>query len=281
MARLSNCGKSETGGLYGEPGDQTKAEYWNLSYWANGWQYVFRYPSASVASLIALYAEHAADNDKIGYSQSGRTTMWQQMSFLSGSHDPAKIQNACNADCSSSTMAIIRAVGLDKNIPALSAANINGTTYSMIGGELESMGFKRIPFGGESMLNTGDILMTDGHACIVISGNKPTESDNDSESDYVIPMPDIADTAPAASDPVQIKYMSTSFPIIKPNMSKIKLEAVAVLQAILNHKGEHLTVDGLYGISTQTKVYQWQKAHNLETDKEVGALTWKSLLTET
>lgn len=172
MARLSNCGKSETGGLYGEPGDQTRQEYWNIGYWANGWQYVFRYPSESVASLIALYAQHAAENDKIGYSQSGRTTMWQQISFLSGTHDPAKIQNACNADCSSSTMAIIRAVGLDKNIPALSAANINGTTYSMIGGELESMGFKRSPFGGESMLNTGDILMTDGHACIVIEGNQ-------------------------------------------------------------------------------------------------------------
>lgn len=80
--------------------------------------------------------------------------------------------------------------------------------------------------------------------------------------------------------PVQIRYMSTQFPIIKPNMSKLCLECVKMLQAILNAKGEHLTIDGYYGISTQTKVYQWQKSHNLEADKEVGALTWKSLITE-
>lgn len=168
--RISNCGKSENGGIYGNPGDQTREEYWNINLYNNGWQYVFRYPSSSVASLIALYAQHAADNDNIGYSQSGRETMWQQISFLTGSHDPANIQNLCNADCSSSTMAIIRAVGLDKKISSLSGANISWTTYSMISG-LESLGFEKLNYTGEAMLKTGDLLMTTGHVCIVIAGN--------------------------------------------------------------------------------------------------------------
>lgn len=79
---------------------------------------------------------------------------------------------------------------------------------------------------------------------------------------------------------VNILYMTTRMPIIKPNMAKIPLECVRTLQIILNGKGENLTVDSLYGWKTQTATENWQKNHSLEPDKEVGALTWRSLLTE-
>lgn len=203
MVRISNCGKSENGGIYGVAGDSTGQEYWNINYWSNGWQYVFSYPSASIASRIALYAQHAAENDNIGYSWSGRETMWQQISFLNsatrdsksgGIHDPMNIKAKCNADCSSSTMAIIRAVGLDANNAQLSTADTSLNTTGMINGGLERIGFQRKRFSSESQLKTGDILMTDGHACVVICGNDsgignitPTENPQTQQQNSLIP----------------------------------------------------------------------------------------------
>lgn len=169
---ISNCGKSENGGCYGEPGDQTRQEYWNIAWWNNGWCAVFRHPSISIRSLIAEYARNAADNDNIGYSWDGRLTMWQNMSFLNGSHDPKKITARCNADCSASTMAIIKAVGLDKNEPRLSSIPVDWATPSMLQ-SLESYGFKKLTdakyLTSDRYLLTGDILMSEGHACIVLT----------------------------------------------------------------------------------------------------------------
>lgn len=275
MARLSNCGKSETGGLYGQPGDQTTTEYHNINYWSNGWTDVFRYPSESVASAIALYAEHAAANDHCGYSQSCRTTMWQQMSFLNPTHDPAGIKADCNADCSSSTMAIIRAVGLDKNVPTLASADVNWTTYNMIDGGLENLGFQHLSFTSESMLQTGDILMTRGHACIVISGNAPTNS-------TVAPAGvGISNTASISAE-VRTIYMTTQLPIIKPSMARQKREDVRSLQGLCNAKGARITADGYYGIASQDFIRKWQEKHPScgGVDGEVGARTWKSLIEE-
>lgn len=272
MARLSNCGKSETGGIYGQPGDQTQQEYWNIGFWSNGWQYVFRHPSPSVASLISLYAEHAAANDHIGYSQSGREQMWQQISFLTGSHDPAKICADCNADCSSSTMAIIRAVGLDKGVPALAGANISWTTYQMVPG-LASLGFEKLGFTGEGMLKPGDILMTDGHACIVISGNCECGQEELTDEEPFIP----------EEQPVEILYMSLQLPIIKPNMANLELDAVNAAKMLLNEKaGARLELNKKYDEDAQEAFFNWQLLHPScgLADKEIGALGWKSLITE-
>lgn len=281
MARISNCGKSEDGGVYGQPGDQTTQEYWNINYWANGWKYVFRYPAASIASAIAMYAEHAAANDHLGYSWSGRETMWQQISFLTsncmkpgsgGIHDPMNINADCNADCSSSTMAVIRAVGLDKNVPALAGANISWTTGAMIEG-LESLGFRKMPFTGENNLRTGDILMTDGHACIVISGNCECGPEELTDEEPFIP----------EEQPVEILYMSLQLPIIKPNMAGLELEAVNAAKMLLNEKaGAGLELNKKYDEDAQEAFLNWQLLHPScgIADKEIGALGWKSLITE-
>lgn len=147
--------------------------------------------------------------------------------------------------------------------------------------------------------HTGIVVSIDGNQVITVEGNS---SDSVRRNSYAKTNPIIAgygrpnwsvladvddpvdkpqekpqeETAPE----VNILYMTTRMPIIKPNMAKIPLECVRTLQIILNGKGENLTVDSLYGWKTQTATENWQKNHSLEPDKEVGALTWRSLLTE-
>lgn len=194
MIRLSNCGKSETGGINGMPGDQTKAEYHNINFWDNGWQYVFRYPNQAVADKIAEYAEHAAANDAIGYGQNDRLGMWQQMVVIANTasrdHDPKRIFALCNADCSSSTMAILRAVGLDLKDSKLSTLDVGWTTYVMRD-NLQNYGFSKLSFSGKGMLKRGDILMTDGHACIVIEDDNTVSTPAPTITAPVIPVANV------------------------------------------------------------------------------------------
>ena len=262
---ISNCGKSETGGCYGEPGDQTRQEYWNIAWWNNGWCAVFRHPSISIRSLIAEYARNAADNDNIGYSWDGRTTMWQQMSFMNGSHDPKKITTRCNADCSASTMAIIKAVGLDKNEPKLSSIPIDWATPSMLQ-SLESYGFKKLTdakyLTSDRYLLTGDILMSEGHACIVITDGSEAGTE-EKDADIELPVPEEYSgieivEAPAAEPDVvvdlelwdkAISYMPDLYSGYGMNDPKDEVKA---WQAALNKiMKSGLEVDGEFGSMTE------------------------------
>ena len=75
--------------------------------------------------------------------------------------------------------------------------------------------------------------------------------------------------------------MTTQIPLIQPKNAKYAYNAVKALQAILNSKmGIELTVDGFYGAKTQDAVEEWQRKHNLLADKEIGAMTWRSLIND-
>lgn len=54
-------------------------------------------------------------------------------------------------------------------------------------------------------------------------------------------------------------------------------ESVELIQARLNHFGEHLAVDGIFGPLTRAAVIRFQRAHGLATDGVVGPLTWGAL----
>jgi peptidoglycan hydrolase-like protein with peptidoglycan-binding domain len=53
--------------------------------------------------------------------------------------------------------------------------------------------------------------------------------------------------------------------------------AVTVLQRCLNARGAMLTVDGLFGPSTEREVKEWQVRSGLRCDGVVGPATWGSL----
>lgn len=53
--------------------------------------------------------------------------------------------------------------------------------------------------------------------------------------------------------------------------------AVTELQKLLNAKGVKVSVDGIFGASTQNAVIQFQRSNSLIADGIVGAKTWAAL----
>lgn len=107
---VSNCGKDENGGISGgRAGDQTGKEYWLIPWYDYGQTQTARHPDAKVRETIARLARDAAENDRIGYDQSQRTSFWEQLK--KSGYEPKAIRTACEADCSSSTAAIVKAAG--------------------------------------------------------------------------------------------------------------------------------------------------------------------------
>ena len=124
MIRLVQFNHSETGGIWGEPGDQLKVPGYEtartfsgeveICEWYGPWDYVFRIRDASKARRLAIIAEQTARNPMVGYSQNNkdypRTGFYDELRL--SSWDPTKIMNKCNADCSSGMAAWLNAVGV-------------------------------------------------------------------------------------------------------------------------------------------------------------------------
>lgn len=128
--RMSNCGHDENGRYSGgRAGDQTGTEWYLRSWYSYPWNYIIRWKDDRLGDLFADLAIEAAKNNLIGYDQYQRETFWEHLK-ASGYH-PSKITIACEADCSSGTIALIRAVGYLKGIKELQQCNATYTGNMM------------------------------------------------------------------------------------------------------------------------------------------------------
>lgn len=166
---ISNCGKDERGTYSGgQAGDQTGGEYALIPWYNRPWSCVLRHPDQSTRAMIALLATAAAQNNKIGYDQSQRNTFWQQLQ--AAGYDPARIATPCEADCSSSTAAIIKAAGYRLGNKSMQAVRYDLTTHGMRSA-LKNAGFVVLTdpkyLTSDAYLLAGDILLNDAsHAAI-------------------------------------------------------------------------------------------------------------------
>lgn len=176
---ISNCGKDENGAYSGGmAGDQTGREYCLMGWYSFPWNCVLRHPDSSVRAEIAKLAKAAAQNDNIGYDQSERLSFWRQLS--SAGYDPAAIMIACEADCSSSTAAIVKAVGYRLNNAKLKTLSTSLTTYGMRTA-LINAGFDLLTdskyTGSEAYLLQGDILLNDSnHVAINVTNGASADT---------------------------------------------------------------------------------------------------------
>lgn len=175
---ISNCGHDERGKYKGgQAGDQTGGEYCLRVWYSRPWNMVFRYPTPAVRECIARLSVEAALNNHIGYNQSKRTTFWSQL--RASDYYPSKISVNCDADCSSSTAAIIKAVGYLMDIPKLQQVPV-GTTTSTMRVNLLAAGFTMLTsskyLATPDYLLPGDILLYETHhaAINVTYGSKVT-----------------------------------------------------------------------------------------------------------
>ena len=169
---ISNCGKDERGSYSGgQAGDQTGKEYWLISWYNHPWSCILRHPDATVRNEIAKLAKAAAQNNNVGYDQYERLTFWNQLTRVN--YDPAAITVPCEADCSSSTASIIKAVGYRLNNSRLKNLSQSLTTYGMRSA-LQGVGFDLLTdskyLNSDAYLIAGDIILNDSsHVAINVS----------------------------------------------------------------------------------------------------------------
>ena len=161
---ISNCGSDAKGKYSGDSaGDQTGKEYRVRSWYDHPWDCVLRHPNKEVQEAIAQKAENAAKNDKIGYDQSQRLTFYNALK--AADWKPKNIKTKCEADCSSSTSAIVIAVGHKLKMPKLQKISPSNTT-STLKSELKSAGFEVLTDSkyrdSDDYLLPGDILLCVG-----------------------------------------------------------------------------------------------------------------------
>lgn len=106
MIKVVSAGISENGTVNGQKGDQTKREVRVRPRYNFGQDTIirFRHSKRKKASSIAI---KLANNDRIGYGQSNRTTLWDECIKIGW--DAKKIHKIdyCNCDCSMLIICII------------------------------------------------------------------------------------------------------------------------------------------------------------------------------
>ena len=177
---IGHASIDENGKAYnGSAGDQTKKEVCTRSWYNKSWDVVIRPKDAAMANKIAVACEQACANDKVGYDQYQRNTLYTQA--LKVNFDLSKITTACECDCSS--LACICAIAA--GIPA-------GTLY--IGGNMRTTRNMRSAFKNtgkfdiltdskyltsDEYLKRGDIIVNEGsHTVIVLSNGAKISSNN-------------------------------------------------------------------------------------------------------
>ena len=167
-ARMGENGKS-TGG---KPGDQTGREVSTQHWYAHskGWR-VFRAKNAGVGHKIAECMEKICANDKIGYNQAKRGTLYAAVK--DHGFDPDKLKIKVNTDCS----AAVRVCCCYAGISVGNFNTANEASYLLATGafvELTGSEYTR----SSDRLRKGDILVTrtKGHTVVVLTDGKKAGS---------------------------------------------------------------------------------------------------------
>ena len=183
MVRFAQFNHSETPppSIWGEKGDQLKVpgEYetapifkhgeLNIVPWYNGsWKWLLRPVNAYAAVKMAEYAEEAARNPKIGYSQTNDRLSFHQE--LEDAISPHFINYPCNGDCSSGWAAMSNKAGIKVDPNSWTGSMLQEAAAS--GGYLISDSAEFL--AGPEYLIEGDVLLrpatseAGGHTVTVI-----------------------------------------------------------------------------------------------------------------
>ena len=176
----------------GNAGDSTKKEVCVRSWYNGGWHTVLRPKNSNLAEKSAIACENACANDKIGYDQYQRNTLYTKAKAVG--FDIAKIIDSCETDCSALMHVCAIAGGAN-----LSYGSNGFTTRNMVSGFYNSGDYEKLTeskyLTSDQYLKRGDILVKTGHTAMVLeNGSKAgvsepvikTETSNTGETVYVV-----------------------------------------------------------------------------------------------
>ena len=167
---IGSSSKDENGRYAnGIPGDQTGKEVYILNWYDGGWIHVLRPKSSVIAEKIATACEQACLNNKIGYDQSSRNSLYIEAKKVN--FDLSKITTPCSCDCASLVSICCIAAGLPENI-FFAGGNMR-TTNNMLAACEATGQFHNLTNNNytreKDFLCRGDILLAAGHTVIVLS----------------------------------------------------------------------------------------------------------------
>lgn len=169
---IGHASIDENGKAYnGTAGDQTAKEVCTRTWYHKSWDVVLRCTDAKMAEKMAVACEQACANNKIGYDQYQRNTLYTQAQKVN--FDLSKITTACECDCSSLVCICAIAAG----IPA-SALYIGGnmrTTRNMRDAFAKTGKFQVLTnskyLTSDAYLKRGDIIVNEGSHTVMVLSN--------------------------------------------------------------------------------------------------------------
>lgn len=168
--KLGSSSKDERGQYHGgQAGDQTGVEVHIQNWYDGGWHSVIRPKSAAIAEKIANACEKACNNNKIGYDQWERNSLYIEAQKVG--MDFSKITTPCECDCSSLVSTCCIAAGMS---PSIFYAGGNMRTTNTLLDACNATGQFTILTSpnytkSKDYLKRGDILLSTGHTVIVLS----------------------------------------------------------------------------------------------------------------
>lgn len=151
-----------------KPGDGNGKEvmiqpYYDMNKQFGGQSYILRIVDTETRHKVAEYGKQIANNNKVGYSQSDRYSLLEQLKKVK---KPSKITKKCACDCSSLVGAIMYLMGYTDFNKWTSTRTLQADfTRSM---KKNGVAYKVIPFKSQDQLKKGDIVNNDAHHVVIV-----------------------------------------------------------------------------------------------------------------
>lgn len=232
------------------PGDQNggkEVSTENYYVHSKGW-YVLRAKDAEVRERIAVAMERACANNDIGYDQSTRNTLYNNVKPYG--FDPSKTTRKVNTDCSALVRVCVNYAGIEVG---------NFITSTEVSVLMATGAFDKFTDDAHckssDRLLRGDILdtRTKGHTVVVLSNG-----------------------AKAHEEVVSVAY-KLGDRILKNGMSGADVKELQEMLISLDYECGFWGADGEFGDATQIAVERFQTAHGCAVDGEVGPETMMAL----
>lgn len=248
MAVLIGSARSSYGNT--SPGDQNgEREVSTEKYYVHskGWV-VLRAKDPEVREKIAVAMERACANNDIGYDQSTRLTLFNNVKDFG--FDPARTTKKVNTDCSALVRVCVHYAGIEVD----NFITSNEVSKLMATGTFEKFTDDEHCKSSDHLLR-GDILdtRTKGHTVVVLSNG-----------------------AKAHEEVVSIAY-KLGDRILRNGMDGEDVKELQTMLITLDYDCGVWGADGEFGDSTQQAVERFQTAHGCMVDGEVGPETLAAL----
>ncbi len=258
--KIGHASLDENRGIHGgAAGDQTGGEVYTRTWYNANWDVVLRPKNADLAEKSARACEAACANNKIGYDQYSRNTLYRYAKLVN--FDLSKVTDECECDCSSLMHVCAIAGG------AKLSYGVNGlVTWNMVNAFVDSGDYEKLTDSkyliSGNYLKRGDILVRQsGHTAMALENGDLSG----------------AETAGASPRPTEsVTTMLTPLPLLKKGH---KGEAVESMQTLLVLRGfDPQGVDGDFGSNTDEALRAFQKDRGLKVDGECGEQSWQRLI---